>query len=60
MLRTGRRGDLGLSALLAARVDTDLLRRAFGVVLLYIGVKETFLRKNNTFLTKCEEGVQFV
>ena len=34
-----------LSALLAARVDTDLLRRAFGVVLLYIGVKETFLRK---------------
>ena len=35
-----------LSALLAARVDTDLLRRAFGVVLLYIGVKETFLRKN--------------
>ncbi|RGC55306.1 sulfite exporter TauE/SafE family protein [Agathobaculum butyriciproducens] len=47
-----------LSALLAARVDTDLLRRAFGVVLLYIGVKETFLRKNNTFLTKCEEGVQ--
>ena len=34
-----------LSALLAARVDTDLLRRAFGVVLLYIGVKETFLHK---------------
>lgn len=34
-----------LAALLAARVDTDLLRRAFGVVLLYIGVKETFLRK---------------
>ena len=34
-----------LSALLAARVDTGLLRRAFGVVLLYIGVKETFLRK---------------
>ena len=37
-----------LSALLAARVDTDLLRRAFGVVLLYIGVKETFLRKKIT------------
>lgn len=34
-----------LSAMLAARVDTGLLRRAFGVVLLYIGVKETFLRK---------------
>ena len=34
-----------LAALLAARVDTDLLRRAFGVVLLYIGVKEAFLRK---------------
>ena len=47
-----------LSALLAARVDTDLLRRAFGVVLLYIGVKETFLRKNNTFFTFREEGVR--
>lgn len=34
-----------LAALLAARVDTNLLRRAFGVVLLYIGVKETFLRQ---------------
>lgn len=45
MLRTGRRVTSVLSALLAARVDTDLLRRAFGVVLLYIGVKETFLRK---------------
>ena len=49
-----------LSALLAARVDTDLLRRAFGVVLLYIGVKETFLRKNNTFFTLGEEGVAFI
>ena len=47
-----------LSALLAARVDTDLLRRAFGVVLLYIGVKETFCAKNNTFFTFREEGVK--
>ena len=47
-----------LSALLAARVDTDLLRRAFGVVLLYIGVKETFCAKNNTFFTFREEGVR--
>lgn len=45
MLRTGRCGDVRAFALLAARVDTNLLRRAFGVVLLYIGVKETFLRK---------------
>jgi hypothetical protein len=29
----------------AACGEFDLLRRAFGVVLLYIGVKETFLRK---------------
>lgn len=28
------------TALLAADLDTNLLRRAFGVVLLYIGVKE--------------------
>ena len=28
------------AAAVAARLDTDLLRRAFGVVLLYIGAKE--------------------
>ena len=30
------------AALLAARMDTDWLRRAFGVFLLYVGAKELF------------------
>ncbi len=34
-----------MAALLAARMDTGWLRRIFGVFLLYIGIKETFVRK---------------
>ncbi len=34
-----------LAALLAARMDTDWLRRAFGVFLLYIGAKELFTKR---------------
>ncbi len=33
------------AALFAARLSTDLLRRAFGVFLLYIGAKELFRKK---------------
>ena len=32
------------AALLAARMDTDWLRRLFGVLLLYIGAKELFAK----------------
>ena len=32
--------DPSEAALLAARMDTDWLRRAFGVFLLYVGAKE--------------------
>ena len=35
------------TSLLAANVDTDLLRRLFGVLLLYIGVKELRIGKRN-------------
>ena len=35
-----------MAAWLAAAVDTALLRRGFGLVMLYIGVKEAFFRKN--------------
>ena len=34
-----------LAALFAARMETDLLRRAFGVFLLYVGAKELFRKK---------------
>lgn len=34
-----------MAAWLAAAVDTALLRRGFGLVMLYIGVKEAFFRK---------------
>lgn len=34
-----------LAALLAARMDTDWLRRAFGVFLLYVGAKELFTKR---------------
>lgn len=33
------------AALLAARMDTDWLRRGFGLLLLYIGVRELFCKK---------------
>lgn len=33
-----------LAAFLAARVDTDWLRRGFGVLLLYIGLRELFCK----------------
>ncbi|MBQ5841457.1 MAG: sulfite exporter TauE/SafE family protein [Clostridia bacterium] len=35
------------TSLLAANMDTDLLRRLFGVLLLYIGVKELRAGKHN-------------
>ena len=34
-----------LAALLAARMDTDWLRRAFGVFLLYVGAREFFTKR---------------
>ena len=34
-----------LSAIAAARMDTDWLRRAFGVFLLYVGAKELFAKQ---------------
>ena len=34
------------AAVLAAQIETDLLRRGFGVVLLYIGGKELFAKKS--------------
>ncbi|MBR3752273.1 MAG: sulfite exporter TauE/SafE family protein [Ruminiclostridium sp.] len=34
----------GCTALLANRLDTDLLRKLFGVFLLYIGLRELFRR----------------
>ncbi len=36
------------TAYLAAQLETDWLRRLFGVVLLYIGVKELRVGRNNT------------
>lgn len=33
------------ASFLAAAINTDLLRRCFGVLLLYIGVKELFCKK---------------
>ncbi len=36
------------AAFLAARMDTDWLRRLFGVFLLYIGAKELFSRREKT------------
>ena len=35
------------AAFLAAQMDTDLLRRAFGLLLLYIGFKEIFSKPRN-------------
>ncbi len=35
------------TALLTAGMDTDLLRRLFGGLLLYVGVRELFYKKNN-------------
>ncbi len=35
------------TALLATNLDTELLRRLFGGVLLYVGVREVFYRKKN-------------
>ena len=37
----------GCTALLANRLDTDLLRKLFGVFLLYIGLRELFRRDKN-------------
>lgn len=34
-----------VAALFAAGVDTDWLRRAFGLLLLYIGIRELFCKK---------------
>ena len=34
------------TSLLAAGLDTNLLRRLFGLVLLYIGIKELRTKKN--------------
>ena len=36
------------AAVLAARMDTDWLRRLFGVFLLYVGAKELFSRREKT------------
>ena len=36
------------AAFLAARMDTDWLRRLFGVFLLYVGAKELFSRREKT------------
>ncbi len=36
------------AAAAAARMDTDWLRRAFGVFLLYVGVKELFTKRKQT------------
>ncbi len=35
------------AALLAAKINTDLLRRAFGLFLLYVGAKELFTKKKD-------------
>ncbi|MCB6366283.1 sulfite exporter TauE/SafE family protein [Intestinibacillus massiliensis] len=37
-----------LAAVLASWVDTDWLRRGFGVLLLYIGLRELFCKKPKT------------
>jgi uncharacterized membrane protein YfcA len=37
-----------LAAMAAARMDTDWLRRAFGVFLLYVGAKELFTKQKQT------------
>jgi len=36
------------SAAAASRMDTDWLRRAFGVFLLYVGAKELFTKRKQT------------
>ena len=58
MLRTGRRGDLSAFGAACRKSGHRPAAACFRRGLLYIGVKETFLR-NNTFPTKCEEGVAF-
>lgn len=35
-----------LSSLLAAAVDTEILRKTFGVFLIYVGAKEVFRKKH--------------
>lgn len=35
------------AAMLAAAIDTDILHRLFGIVLLYIGAKELFTKKQS-------------
>lgn len=42
------------AAIVAARIDTGWLRRAFGVFLLYVGTKEMFAKRQNIRATRKE------
>ena len=44
-LRAGAAGVAALTVLLTAGLDTDLLRRAFGVFTVLVGLREVFCKK---------------